>query len=126
MARWNYFNQGDHYSEWHRQFDGIAMIDVDSVECCKVCYEPLAIIEVAMDKGQDKAYTLVKKIADKMQIPGFVVLYTVQEEKIIQFRIRRVSPEVSKTYRTAEPELWLSWLRNLQGECKNCSLDVEW
>lgn len=126
MARWNYFNRGDHYSEWHRQFEGIAMIDVDSVECCKVCYEPLAIIEVAMDKGQDKAYTLVKKIADKMQLPGFVVLYTVNNNEITQFRVRRVSPQVSKTYRTAEPELWLSWLRSLQGECKNCSLDVEW
>jgi len=128
MARWNYYNRGDRYSEWHRQFEGIAMIDVDSVECCKTCYEPLAVIETAMDKGgQHKAYTLVKKIADKMQIPGFVVLYTVNGEQITQFRIKRVSPEVSKTYRIAEPDLWLSWLRSLQGNCKSCNTtDIEW
>jgi hypothetical protein len=127
MARWNYFNRGDHYSEWHRKFEGIAMIDVDSVECCQVCYEPLAIIEVAMDKGQNKAYTLVKKIADKMQLPGFVVLYTAEQDEITQFRIKRVSPQVSKTYRIAEPELWLSYLKSLQDSCKSCSIDnIEW
>ena len=127
MARDWYSNlKQEAYSKWHRQFDGIAMIDVDSVECCKICYEPLAIIEVAMDKGQDKAYTLIKKIADKMQLPAFVVLYTVEQEEITQFRIKRVSPQVSKTYRVAAPELWLSWLRSLQGECKSCSLNVEW
>ena len=109
MARDWYSNlKQEAYSKWHRQFDGIAMIDVDSVECCKVCYEPLAII------------------ADKMQLPAFVVLYTVEQEEITQFRIRRVSPQVSKTYRVAAPELWLSWLSSLQGECKSCSLNVEW
>ena len=90
MARDWYSNlKQEAYSKWHRQFDGIAMIDVDSVECCKVCYEPLAIIEVAMDKGQDKAYTLIKKIADKMQLPAFVVLYTLELDELVHKYLRR-------------------------------------
>ena len=47
MARENYFNQGDHYSEFHRQFDGLAMIDIDQVEICKKCKLPLALVETA-------------------------------------------------------------------------------
>ena len=31
MARWTYaFSNGD-YNDWHRQYEGIAMIDVDSI-----------------------------------------------------------------------------------------------
>ena len=45
MARQTYaFSNGD-YNDWHRKYDGIAMIDIDSIECCPRCYEPLAIIE---------------------------------------------------------------------------------
>ena len=45
MARQTYaFSNGD-YNDWHRKYDGIAMIDIDSIECCPKCYEPLAIIE---------------------------------------------------------------------------------
>ena len=40
MARWTYFERGSHFSEWHRQYDGLAGIDVDFVEVCPECYEP--------------------------------------------------------------------------------------
>jgi|TARA_R110000803_G_scaffold85862_1_gene152280 hypothetical protein len=129
MARWNYFDKGDYYSEWHRIYEGIAYIDIDSVECCKKCYEPLAILETAMDKDHDnKAYTLIKKVADEMKLPAFVVLYKHDGEKISQFRVRRVSPKVSPTYRIASPEEWLEYLRSLQNECKSCKgfQEVEW
>jgi hypothetical protein len=129
MARWNYFDKGDYYSEWHRQYEGIAYIDIDSVECCKECYEPLAILETAMDKDHDKkAYTLIKKVADQMQLPGFVVLYKHDGEKISQFRIRRVSPEVSSKYRIADPKEWLDFLKSLQDTCKSCNsvTNIEW
>ena len=52
MARQTYaFSNGD-YNDWHRKYDGIAMIDIDSIECCPRCYEPLAIIETCFDKNQ--------------------------------------------------------------------------
>ena len=64
MARhWYSKLEQNPYSKWHRQFDGIAMIDIDSVECCPKCYQPLAFIELAKDVGQTfKAYTLTKSI----------------------------------------------------------------
>jgi hypothetical protein len=43
MARDTYAFSNGIYNDWHRQYDGIAMIDIDSVEVCKFCYEPLAI-----------------------------------------------------------------------------------
>ena len=52
------------------------MIDVDSVECCQYCYEPLAIIETCYDKDQKyKATTLSKIIAERLNIPCFLVFY---------------------------------------------------
>ena len=59
MARDVYAFSNGLYSDWHRKYDGIAYIDVDSVECCQYCFEPLAIIETCYDKGQKfKATTL--------------------------------------------------------------------
>ena len=34
------------YSLWHRKLeDEITMIDIDSVEYCPTCFEPLALLE---------------------------------------------------------------------------------
>ena len=43
MARWTYAFSNGSYNDWHRKYEGIAMIDIDSIECCPRCYEPLAI-----------------------------------------------------------------------------------
>ena len=43
MARDTYAFSNGVYNDWHRKYEGIAMIDIDSVEVCKYCYEPLAI-----------------------------------------------------------------------------------
>ena len=77
MARhWYSHLKQEAYSKWHRKFDHIAMIDVDSVEVCPHCTQPLAFIELAKDVGQKfKAYTLTKKLADKFNVPGFVLFY---------------------------------------------------
>ena len=44
MARWTFAFSNGVYNDWHRKYDGIAMIDIDSIECCPRCYEPLAIL----------------------------------------------------------------------------------
>ena len=76
MARDVYFFSNGLYSDWHRKYDGIAYIDVDSVECCQYCFEPLAIIETCYDKNQKwKATTLSKIIAERLNIPCFLVFY---------------------------------------------------
>ena len=47
MARWTYAFSNGSYNDWHRKYEGIAMIDIDSIECCPRCYEPLAILRLA-------------------------------------------------------------------------------
>ena len=93
MARWTYAFSNGSYNDWHRQYEGIAMIDVDSVECCPVkgCYEPLAMIETCYDKGQKfKSTTMLKIIASRLQIPSFLVFYKQVAQGSLTFRIKRL------------------------------------
>ena len=45
MARWTYAFSNGSYNDWHRKYDNIAMIDIDSIECCpdelKKCKEEI-------------------------------------------------------------------------------------
>ena len=76
MARWTYAFSNGSYNDWHRKYEGIAMIDIDSIECCPRCYEPLAILETCYDKSQKfKATTLSKIVASRLNIPCFLVFY---------------------------------------------------
>ena len=124
MAReWYSSLKQEPYSKWHRKFEGIAMIDVDSVEVCKHCYKPLAFVELAKDTGQTfKAYTLTKKLALKFDVPGFVVFYKVDENnEIIRFRVKRIARTVGMLHENVKPEKWLAYLQQLQQEhLKEC------
>ena len=124
MAReWYSHLKQEPYSKWHRKFEGIAMIDVDSVEVCKHCYKPLAFVELAKDTGQTfKAYTLTKKLALKFDVPGFVVFYKVNENnEIIRFRVKRIARTVGMLHENVKPEKWLAYLQQLQQEhLKEC------
>ena len=119
MARhWYSHLKQEAYSKWHRQFDGIAMIDVDAIEVCPHCCELLAIKELAKDTGQKfKAYTLTKKIADKFEVPGFVIFYTTDDKnEIVKFRVQRVSPKIGLINNNVEPKDWLQYLKQIQKE----------
>ena len=106
MARWTYAFSNGSYNDFHRKYDGIAMIDVDSVECCPNCYEPLAMIETCYDKGQKfKSTTMLKIIASRLQIPSFLVFYKQVAQGSLTFRIKRL------------------WLSNAQFELMN---EDEW
>ena len=124
MAReWYSHLKQEPYSKWHRKFEGIAMIDVDSVEVCKHCYKPLAFVELAKDTGQTfKAYKLTKKLALKFDVPGFVVFYKVDENnEIIRFRVKRIARTVGMLHENVKPEKWLAYLQQLQQEhLKEC------
>ena len=61
MARnWYSDLEQNPYNKLHREYDGIAMIDVDSVEVCPHCTEPLAFIEHAKDVGQKFKTTTIR------------------------------------------------------------------
>jgi|TARA_R110000751_G_scaffold89656_3_gene176472 hypothetical protein len=111
MARDIYAFSNGKYSDFHRKYDGIAYIDVDSVECCMYCYEPLAIIETCYDKGQEwKATTLSKIIASRLNIPCFLVFYKELTPTSLTFRIKRIRSRQTK-FQIMSEDQWVMELR---------------
>ena len=122
MARNVYAFSNGLYSDWHRKYNGISYIDVDSVECCAYCYEPLAIIETCYDKGQQfKSTTLSKIIARRLNIPCFLVFYKKLTETTLTFRIKRIRSSQTEFQLMNERE-WVDVLLSLHDhhrkECK--------
>ena len=110
----------DLYSKWHRKYDGIAMIDVDSIEVCPKCYEPLAILETCYDKGQKyKATTLVSTLASRLQIPSFLVFYKDIGQGSLAFRIKRLWLS-NADYEVMTEDEWVNILYEIQEEHKDC------
>jgi hypothetical protein len=122
MARWTYAFSNGVYNDWHRKYDGISMIDLDSIECCPLCYEPLAIIETCYDKGQKyKATTLSKIVASRLNIPCFLVFYKNLTPDSLTFRIKRIRASQTSFNILSEAE-WVSILLDLQSNHKKvCS-----
>jgi hypothetical protein len=118
MARDVYAFSNGLYSDFHRKYDGIAYIDVDSVECCAYCYEPLAIIETCYDKGQSwKATTLSKIIASRLNIPCFLVFYKELTPSSLTFRIKRIRSRQTE-FRVMSEDQWVKILRSLHDHHK--------
>lgn len=115
------------YSTWHRQFLGLAMIDIDAVEMCKACKDPIAFIETAIDVGQNifsKNASVTTRIAFLCGIPGYTLLYRLSEDdrSIIGFRAIQLAPFRSSAEEVMEPEGWERHLRSLHAkhERSNC------
>ena len=112
MARRNYYNEGDWYSEWHRSLkQKIAYIDIDSVGICINCKAPLYLAETVYDKGQTwKATTTTEALANLAGLPSFLVFYKVENKKIISFRIKQLTP-VKKEESILLPSGWIGMLQ---------------
>ena len=123
MARQTYAFSNGSYNDWHRRFENIAMIDIDSIECCPRCYEPLAIIETCYDKGQKyKATTLSKIVASRLNIPCFLVFYKNSTPDSLTFRIKRITSSQTD-FELMNEDQWVAILLDLQQnhrkECNN-------
>jgi len=123
MARWTYAFSNGSYNDWHRKYEGIAMIDVDSVEVCPRCYEPLAILETCYDKNRKfKATNLVKTLASRLNIPCFLVFYRNLTPTTLTFRVKRITSSPTE-FELMNEDQWLSILldlqRNHRNYCKN-------
>ena len=118
MARWTYHHSNGSYNDWHRKYDGIAMIDVDSIEVCPHCYEPLAILETCYDKKQKyKATNLCNTLARRLNIPCFLVFYKNVTPTTLTFRIKRITSSQTEFQLMNEDE-WVSVLYEIQAEHK--------
>ena len=83
MARNNYYNKGDAYSEWHRALkNDLGYIDIDSVGICLKCKQPLYLAETTFDVGQAwKATTTTEALARLANLPSFLIFYKVNSNK---------------------------------------------
>ncbi len=118
MARYTYAFSNGSYNDWHRKYDGIAMIDVDSIEVCPHCYEPLAILETCFDKNQKyKATNLCNTLARRLNIPCFLVFYKNVTPTTLTFRIKRITGSQTEFQYMNEDE-WVSVLYEIQAEHK--------
>jgi hypothetical protein len=99
MARELYHSRGSDFNEWHRSLDETyAACDLDLIEMCKVCNEPLCFMETCHDIGQKfKATTLTEKVAAYCNKPAFLIFYTpgVVQGSLTQLRVTRLLPRRS-------------------------------
>jgi hypothetical protein len=84
------------FSGWHRTLnDHTTMIDIDDLEYCRRCREPIVLIENARDIGQDFKPTIVlAKLARRAGVLAFLIYYrlSTDEQSIVSFRVRQVEP----------------------------------
>jgi hypothetical protein len=123
MARWTYAFSNGVYNDFHRRRkEKIAMIDIDSIECCPKCYEPLAILETCYDKGQKyKATTLSKIVASRLNIPCYLVFYKNLTPDTLTFRIKRIT-SCETEFQLMNEQQWVDILLDLQANHKKVCL----
>jgi len=136
------------YSAWHRaasirRFVGwehaqlLAMVDADCIlflEYHDRSKEPLALIEAAIDVGQDyKAATAITQLAKRARIPAYLVLYEraavinpadPRWNDVCGFRIKRLWPRADRAWRTVPPKEWAHALLQIRAWSAR-RLDVE-
>ena len=100
----------DLYSKWHRKYDRIAFLDIDSVEVCPKCYEPLAMIETAYYKGHtNKATTVTKEIAKRCNVAAYMVFYYEIETSAKPPQERAKHPQISTDGERYDIDLRFVW-----------------
>lgn len=113
------------FYRWHRTLHpSLHLIDIDGVEYCPNCKEPLALFELVRDKGQViKPTLLMRKLAARAELPAYLVFYTPGwgPDKLLCLRMRQVWPERSLELRYT-PEGFEDWLLSLRRQHR-CSDD---
>ena len=117
MARNNYYNQGDPYSEWHRALkNDLRYVDIDSCGICNKCKQPLYLAETTFDVGQSwKATTATEWLAKAAGLPSFLIFYKVNENReVISFRVKQLTPIKDRKEIILKPEAWVQAMELLQ------------
>jgi hypothetical protein len=108
------------YSNFHHNIpdDSLACFDIDGVETCAACYEPLAFIELTRYSGKYKATAVVRWVGFLTQKPAFVVYYFPLDERagtIEKFIVHKVHPwHDPDTARTMTPDEYIAFLQDLR------------
>ncbi|WP_322059188.1 hypothetical protein [Paraburkholderia sp. J63] len=126
------------YGAWHRapsirrylhatQAESLTMVDLDSVlftEYDHGAKVPLALVEVAMDIGQEKPAGVLQQLARLADVPAYVALYTPAASDnpanpnwadIESFRVKRMWPRPEFGWRILTPTQWARALVQIRG-----------
>ena len=117
MARNNYFDKGDPYSEWHRSLkNDLRYVDIDSCGICNKCKLPLYLAETTFDVGQSwKATTATEWLARAANLPSFLIFYKVNENReVISLRVKQLTPIKDRKEVLLLPEAWVQAMELLQ------------
>jgi hypothetical protein len=72
---------------------GCAMIDIDGLEYCPRCYEPLALIETQRSAGPPKRARATQALGERALVPVFSVSYIADEhDDVTALRTSRLFP----------------------------------
>lgn len=124
------------YSGWHRerglrerygftprQAWSLGVIDIDSCEFCRHCFDPLALVETQESYRPPKPAPVMSRLAARAGIPAYSVSIVPGAEQdsdpIALFMLRRLHPptEHMDVFTGAEYAAWLLSLR-ADHECK--------
>uniref|UniRef100_A0A6M3J283 Uncharacterized protein n=1 Tax=viral metagenome TaxID=1070528 RepID=A0A6M3J283_9ZZZZ len=113
------------YSGWHRpssisryvsKLDAslLGMIDLDAIEVCTFCKEPLALIETKSSFARERVMTYTAALGRRARVPVFLVVYTPTPtgDDIASFLIQRHGSTETWTATPAEYATWLLKLRS--------------
>jgi hypothetical protein len=96
------------------------MIDIDSVETCRRCQQPLALIETLRSGGWydvlTKPHYVTRNLALLAKVPAYVCVYVVSEstqQRIVAFHVRQIAPEYGEP-QIYTPEAWARFLQSLR------------
>ena len=106
------------FSQWHRTLsDNATCIDLDLLEYCRRCRQPLAMLELARDVGQAfKPTTVLEQLAKKAMVPAFLIIYKLEAGSIGQCRMRRIYPEPTPL-KMVNIDAVGRWIESLHAKC---------
>ena len=112
------------YSEWHRNqtHNGLAMMDVDKVECCIACNEPLLLAETVKEnnQGYKKGHSMIRSLGLKAGLPTFIIWYHFVGEMPIHLKVKKIAPDYKNGYESEPKKIsfdnWLAYLEFKQVE----------
>lgn len=109
MPRWNEYNYGDVFSEWHRQQPGLKFVDTDYHEICEKCMSPIIMAETARwNQDEYKDFRVTKSLAQMSNIEAYVILCKVQKlPQDILSAVRKYEERISFAVRALERDTGL-------------------
>lgn len=90
------------FSQWHRLIPHLKMIDVDVLQCCKVCSKPLLLAEITR-QNTVKPTSILRKASEHMGVQGV----------LINFYTRNPKDGLDKTH-----EQYLARIREVENQIK--------